>query len=206
MRLLTERENYRDTRYIWHSHNVDLMRSGVRARVLDSYPSAAPEARDRADRILQNEYDLLGYRRLTVEARDGTVDWHADPVSHRRPPHRFWADVPYLDPATGDHKVIWELNRHQHWLALGRAWWLTGDRSYRQRVIVELASWMTANPPRMGINWASALEVAIRALSWTCRVDYRIPHPRLHSARHPGPGSALCGLVPWSQHRYRSHR
>jgi len=181
IRMLLAKARYQDAHHALAAHVRDRppqfllhpgMRSGVRARVLDSYPSAAPEARDRADRILQNEYDLLGYRRLTVEARDGTVDWHADPVSHRRPPHRFWADVPYLDPATGDHKVIWELNRHQHWLALGRAWWLTGDRSYRQRVIVELASWMTANPPRMGINWASALEVAIRALSWTWAIEF----------------------------------
>ena len=43
--------------------------------------------------------------------------------------------VPYLDPACGDHKIIWELNRHQHWLALGRAFWLTGDRRYRDRFV-----------------------------------------------------------------------
>jgi hypothetical protein len=30
----------------------------------------------------------------------------------------------------GDHKVIWELNRHQHWLMLGRAFWLTGEAKY----------------------------------------------------------------------------
>ena len=33
----------------------------------------------------------------------------------------FWSTVPYLDPSSGDHKIIWELNRHQHLLVLGRA-------------------------------------------------------------------------------------
>ena len=33
-------------------------------------------------------------------------------------------------PPSGDHKIIWELNRHQHWLRLGRALWLTGDARY----------------------------------------------------------------------------
>jgi uncharacterized heparinase superfamily protein len=158
----------RPARFLLHP----CMRSAARTRVLSTYPSAAAEARDRADQILRNEYDLLGYTRLPLAGRDAAIDWHTDPVSRRRPPHRFWADVPYLDPASGDHKVIWELNRHQHWLALGRAWWLAGDRRYRERVIGELASWMTANPPRMGINWASALEVAIRTLSWTWAIEF----------------------------------
>ena len=74
--------------------------------------------------------------------------------------------MPYLRPECGDHKVIWELNRHQHWLVLGRAYWLTGDRRYRTAVARELASWMDANPPLVGINWASMLELAFRSISW----------------------------------------
>jgi hypothetical protein len=74
--------------------------------------------------------------------------------------------VPYLDPRVGDHKVIWELNRHQHWLALGRAAWLTGDRRYGTRAVGELESWLDANPPLVGINWASMLELAFRSISW----------------------------------------
>jgi hypothetical protein len=74
--------------------------------------------------------------------------------------------VPYLDPACGDHKIIWELNRHQHWLTLGRAYWLTDDSRYRDRFVSELTSWLDANPPLTGINWASMLELGFRSLSW----------------------------------------
>jgi len=127
---------------------------------------APARAAEQADAILGGRYDLLGYRGLTFAGPDGRVDWHLDPVHHARAPLRFWADVPYLDPAIGDHKIIWELNRHQHWLALGRALWLTGDARYGQRMIDELGDWLEANPPLMGINWASMLELAFRSMSW----------------------------------------
>ena len=70
------------------------------------------------------------------------IDWHFDPVHGRRAPRQFWASIPYLDPRFGDHKIIWELNRHQHWLMLGRAAWLTGDQRYAERFQPELASWL----------------------------------------------------------------
>ena len=100
------------------------------------------------------------------------IDWNYDPVNDRRAPQAFWSSVPYLDPVCGDHKIIWELNRHQHWLSLGRAYWLTGDAKYRARVIAELTSWMQANPPLTGINWASMLELAFRSLSWLWALQF----------------------------------
>ena len=149
------------------------LRDGLRASVLAACPGAAADARMRADRIVTGEYDLLGYEglRFAGTRADPGIDWHLDPVSGRRAPVVFWADVPYLAPASGDHKVIFELNRHQHWLGLGRAWWLTGDPRYRSRVIAEVGSWMAANPPFVGINWASALELAFRAISWTWAIE-----------------------------------
>jgi hypothetical protein len=134
--------------------------------VLRRWPAAAAQAGQRADAILAGRYDLLGYRALTFTGADGRVDWHLDPVHHTRAPMHFWADVPYLDPAIGDHKIIWELNRHQHWLPLGRALWLTGDARYGQRMLDELEGWLAANPPRLGINWASMLELGFRSMSW----------------------------------------
>ncbi len=134
-------------------------------RIAERFPSARADAAARAEQILAGRYDLLGYRHLSFHA-DRLVDWHHDPVHGRHAPRLFWSDVPFLDPQCGDHKIIWELNRHQHWLALGRAFWLTGDVRYRERCIGELASWMAANPPLVGINWASMLELGFRSLSW----------------------------------------
>jgi hypothetical protein len=133
--------------------------------VLASFPDGTVSAVARADRIASGVYDLLGYEGLRFQ-NGADIDWHLDPVSGRRPPRAFQADVPYLDPAIGDHKVIWELNRHQEWLQLGRAWWLTGEARFRRTFVRQLESWLQANPPADGINWASALELSLRSLSW----------------------------------------
>jgi len=149
---------------------------GLKSSLADSirreFPDSADGAVERADRLVAGDYDLLGYRGLRFDSpidRSGTsgrINWHYDPVHDRQAPRRFWSEVPYLDQACGDHKIIWELNRHQHWLALGRAFWLTNDPRYRLTCIGELESWLDDNPPLVGINWASMLELALRSISW----------------------------------------
>ena len=149
---------------------------------MDRWPGAAAESRVRADRILAGRYDLLAYDGLSYDSGDGAVDWHFDPVHRRKAPRTCWANVPYLDARCGDHKIIWELNRHQHWLALTRGWWLTGEPQYRQAVVDQLSSWLAANPPLIGINWASMLEIALRSIMWvwalhTIRTDDTATEP-----------------------------
>ena len=148
-------------------------RPALAERIRRDFPDAADHAARRADRILTGHYDLLGYRGLRFNA-DPTAaipDWNVDCVHDRRPPQTFWSTVPYLEPAYGDHKIIWELNRHQHWIALGRAFWLTADPRYRARFLAELASWRDANPPLIGVNWASMLELAFRSISWLWAIN-----------------------------------
>jgi len=87
----------------------------------------------------------------------------------------YWARVPYLDPAAGDHKIVWELNRHQHFLLLGAAFWLTGDARYRRGFVGHLEDWLHKNPPLAGTNWASMLELAFRAISWTWAAEFFAP-------------------------------
>jgi hypothetical protein len=133
------------------------------SRIRSAFPGAPQEAAARADRMLDGAYDLLGYRDLQFGA---PPRWHYDPVHGRPAPGGFWASVPYLDPSAGDHKIIWEINRHQHFLALGRAFHLTGDRRYYDAFVVQLEDWLHLNPPLRGVNWASMLELAFRSLSW----------------------------------------
>ena len=144
----------------------------VAREIQQRFPDATAEARERARRIASGRYDLLGYSNVPYGV---DPDWHLDAISGRRAPPDFWADVPYLDPALGDHKLTWELNRHQHWLQLGRAFRLTGDRAYYDRFVGELESWITANPPLTGTNWASMLELAFRSLSWLWALHFFSP-------------------------------
>jgi hypothetical protein len=148
----------------------DALAAAIRAR----FPHAAVDATTRAQAIADGRFDLLGYRALSF----GTpIDWHRDPVHGRTAPRRFWTDVPYLSEACGDHKIIWELNRHQHWLALGRAHWLSADRRWAAAFIDHLDGWMAANPPLIGINWASMLELALRGISWIWALHFFVEAP-----------------------------
>jgi hypothetical protein len=141
-------------------------RQQVAAAIREALPSSENAAIAAAAPLLEGRFDVLSFRDLAWTTGHG-VDWHLDPVHRRRAPRRqFWARVPYLDPRLGDHKIVWEVNRHQHWLKLGRAAWLTGDSRYSAAFRREFDSWLTANPPLSGINWASMLELAFRSISW----------------------------------------
>jgi hypothetical protein len=141
------------------------------ARVLrERWPSRDTGLLREAAKVRAGNFDLLGYRNLSY----GTpVDWHLDPISGRRTPKVHWSRVPYLDATvSGDHKVVWELNRHQHFITLGRAYWATDDEAFADTIAQHITSWMDQNPPKLGINWASSLEVAIRAISWVWALHF----------------------------------
>ena len=144
------------------------------------WPAAVTEIVARANAICDGRFDLLGYEGLSF---GDPIDWHAEPVSGRRAPAVHWSRIDYLDPRVlGDHKLIWELNRHQYFITLGRAYWLTGDERYAATIVRHLESWMDANPPKTGVNWASSLELSYRAISWLWALSFLRESPSL-SAR-----------------------
>ncbi|HEV2801801.1 MAG TPA: alginate lyase family protein [Pyrinomonadaceae bacterium] len=125
---------------------------------------------ERAERIVAGRFDLLGFKALDFGK---PVDWHLEPVSQKRTPLAHWSRIDYLDPAAaGDKKITWELNRQQYFMVLGRAYWRTGDERYAATFARHLEAWMEGNPPKRGINWASSLEVAFRAISWLWALQF----------------------------------
>lgn len=122
----------------------------------------------------------LGGRVASVGTRP---EWSLEPVSGKRTPATHWSRIPYLDPrVAGDCKFTWELNRHQYFLTLGRAYLLTGDERYASIIAAHLSSWMDDNPPQIGINWTSSLELAFRAISWIWALALIRHSPHLTSA------------------------
>ncbi len=127
-------------------------------------PEAVEETVERARRNAARRFDLLGYQGLDFGS---DIDWSLDPVHGRRAPAIAWPAIPYLDFATvGDHKIVWELNRHQFLVTLARAYRLTGDERFAAALKELWYDWSRKNPYPVGINWASTLEVAFRAISW----------------------------------------
>jgi hypothetical protein len=93
-----------------------------------------------------------------------TFDWHKDYQSHRVAPRTFCRAIRIRDTRqVGDIKYIWELNRHQYLSALAYC----ADKGELYNYInCSLESWIRENPPLLGVNWTSSLELALRVISW----------------------------------------
>jgi hypothetical protein len=116
------------------------------------------------EQLLRHRIPLLGYGEIDCGP---DVDWSRDYIHGRSSELKYFRKIPYLDfHAVGDHKIVWELNRHQHLITLAQCFRLTGDQRYLDKVEEQLKHWIIHNPFQRGINWTSALEVAFRALSW----------------------------------------
>lgn len=144
----------------------------------------APHAH--AERLLAKRFSYLG-----VEARfDGTVNWHLDPLSQREWPKKFYTEMKFYgqrdgeSELPGDVKNVWELNRHHHFTVLGKTYWLTGEERFAAGVLAQCESWIAQNPFLWGVNWTSALEVAMRSLSWIWGYAFCLHAENMSPARH----------------------
>lgn len=138
---------------------------------------AARQIIARADRVLQGKFDLLGFSNLDFGV---PIDWHLEPITGKRSPLKHWKQFEELDSEeTGDKKIIWELNRCQHFFTLGAAYWLSGDEKYAAAFVMHLTGWMEQNPPATGVSWMSSLEVAFRAISWLWALNFFKNSPSL---------------------------
>ena len=123
-----------------------------------------------ADRIVAGHANLLGHEDVPIGVKP---DWHRDPLLGVRAPLTHWSRIQFLDPTVvGDHKLVWELNRHQYFGILGRAYWRSGDERYARLFATHVESWIDENPVKCGVNWASSLELAFRSISWCWAVHF----------------------------------
>ena len=143
-------------------------------------PASCRRTLAQADGVVRGRFELLGYRDLFF---GDPIDWHFDPNSGQRAPRVHWSRLDALQPiAGGDCKLVWELNRHQWLVCLGQAYRLTGDERYAAVFTLRLQQWLQANPPGVGINWVSSLEVGLRLISWCWALQLFSGSPRLDAA------------------------
>lgn len=138
----------------------DRYAAAFRAR----YPEEVEKIVAIAGGVLRHEFDLLGSG-LTQLGPE--LPWLDDFKSGRHYPPQYCRDIQYmeLDRPT-DVKVPWELSRCQHMTALGQAYWLTGDEQYAKEFRAQIDNWIAVNAFAYTVNWACAMDVALRAISW----------------------------------------
>jgi hypothetical protein len=124
----------------------------------------AARYRAAADRVAAGRLDVLALDDVQLGS---PPHWNQDPKSGIAAPLSFGKRLDYRDPRlVGDIKYLWEPNRHLHLVTLAQAHALTHDAAYLEVIRLHLESWFDACPYRMGPNWSSALEVAIRLINW----------------------------------------
>src|SRR6185369_967009 len=66
-------------------------------------PRAEQSTLERADRVVEGRFDLLGLHDLRF---GDPIDWHLEPLSSKRAPLCHWSQIDYLDPSVvGDKKI-----------------------------------------------------------------------------------------------------
>jgi len=115
-----------------------------------------------ADRILQRDLPSVGvYHKF-----EGRIDWTLDPIDYKEWP--------------------FQLNRHQFWVTLGRAYWATGEEKYAREFVFQMMDWVKQCPVprsvsgnasnnwrtieagiRMGHNWPEAYHLFLASPSFT---------------------------------------
>jgi hypothetical protein len=117
-----------------------------------------------ADQICSGGIRLFGQ---TVTFPSGKIDWHRDWETGSHFPLQFYRSVtppPSLEPV--DPKRVWEVNRQQFVVTLGKAYWLTRESRYALEIVRIIEDWIDHNPSHRGINWKESLELGMRLLSW----------------------------------------
>ncbi len=159
-------------------HGFDLLGSGwVRVNRGETYrgfgrwkyPSGAKLPADWRQAVVREAWpgNQIRMSLLLSMIEDETyrpIDWHVDFKSGYRWPLKVWGSATAYGHKPGvDVKVPWELARLQHlsWMALTYA--ADRDEAWAREFRHQVLDFLAANPPGWGVNWACAMDVAIRA-------------------------------------------
>lgn len=127
---------------------------------LDSYSSRIKDY----EKLLEGNIQI--FNNINVCLKE-PFDWHCDPGTGKRSPLTFGKKINYRDSShVGNAKVLWELGRHQHLVPLALAYAATKEDGYAALLASQINGWMAQNPFGLGIHWCSALEAALRLISW----------------------------------------
>jgi len=176
------------------AHRFDLLGSGpvvvkhgMRCKGLNgfSYAMSLAISRDRFRDWLGrgiNRSNRSAAKEIWTRVDEGYVpiDWQIDFKSGFRWSERTWyRDIGFGKLPGVDVKVPWELSRMQHLptLALASCFASVGfdgfeapDR-YAREFRNQILDFIATNPPRFGVNWACAMDVAIRVANWLVAYD-----------------------------------
>lgn len=137
-----------------------------RAAFERAFPGEAARTIAAADAIAAGRVELFA-RTFALGPDPRAWPWNRSADDGPPVPLDFGPTLDYREPSlVGDARLAWELGRHGFLAPLAQAAWLGGDPRHARFAFATIEAWIAACPPYRGIQWVSALEYALRSLSW----------------------------------------
>ncbi len=134
-----------------------------------------------ADEVCSHRFRLF---RSQVKSFGERINWHFASGRLDEYPRMYFDRISISDVGQfGDVKYTWELNRHQHFCVLGRAYWASDDKKYAREFVRQLQGWIADNPFLIGVNWTNTLEVAMRGIAWLWAYHFFASSPEFRVVR-----------------------
>jgi hypothetical protein len=115
-----------------------------------------------ADAVCTGQFPWFAYGPVSLGL---PPQWNLDFVSGNTWPTLKTKAIQVVRHDGSDVKVPWELSRLQFLPIVAKAWHVSGDTRYRETGKALLLDWIKKNPAGIGVNWAIAMEAALRAIS-----------------------------------------
>lgn len=118
---------------------------------------------ENANSILNNNFSELypGYPDFKKK-----IEWRRDLITKNEWPLDFYMDLDTDNEKFSDIRQLWEINRHQYFVTLGKAYLFSDDEKYAKKFVELITDWIDHNPCAYSINWLHSQETAIRMVSW----------------------------------------
>lgn len=136
------------------------------------FPDLDKRVSKECESIFQRKFKLL---KSDLFHYPKNILWDIDPLTRSR----WWIirNRPCIFSLHEDKDIryVWELNRHQHLLSLGKAYVLSRDMKYAQEICDEIMHWIKYVKKGKSVNWISGLEISIRIISWLWAINWLSP-------------------------------
>lgn len=132
-----------------------------------------------AEDVLKNKFQIF---ELSYTFKD-KINWHYSFYENYFWKSDYSEKINPRPKKNVDVKYVWELNRHQFLTYLGFAYYITGNERYSIGFKKIILDWIKNNPPLIGVNWFSGLEVSCRLVSWIFSLHFFQNSSEINNAR-----------------------
>jgi hypothetical protein len=136
----------------------------------------------KANQLSEGIITYFSYHKKKMRSSDdliGIPDWFYNPFDNTTytQSYKHWTEID--DFGEGDIKIIWELSRFDWLTDLARAYKVSGNTLYLERINLWLADWCKHNPTNLGPNWKCGQETSFRIMKLltTARILDQLDHP-----------------------------